>query len=289
MWGILALATGCVADADSGDGAGGGTGDQAVDCRDRPAASACPQGLTCQPGAGEVWRCAASPGERLDGGERVLHCPDGSEAVCVVDDAGLGTCICPIASDASSGSGGWEGRDGSVGGSLPADWGLGGGGGGGWEADGTPTGGAGGGGAGEGGAGGGEPHAPTDPVVTLSWDAEGAHLRVVDGAENGPYLFGLAETGLGQAGWYGEDCIEGLSGGVDVCHSVPESGMLDLVHVGSVDEVTDGQTLLSEDSALGLTYVLIRDTEESLGCWTWGHDPAFYADPPLGCSIVEPR
>lgn len=134
--------------------------------------------------------------------------------------------------------------------------------------------------------GGAEP--PADPTVSLAWDGDNIELKVVTSAENGPYLFGLAETGNGDAGWYGEDCIDGISNDTDVCHSVPENGELTLVHVAAPADVVDGKTLVNAGLADGLTYVLIRDTAEFQGCWTWGHNTSFYKDPPLGCNEITP-
>ena len=139
---------------------------------------------------------------------------------------------------------------------------------------------------GVGGAGGAEP--PADPTVSLAWDGDNIVLKVVTSAENGPYLFGLAETGLADDGWYGEDCIDGVRNDHDICHEVPANGELTLVKspIGEIE--TEGKTLVGAALAPGLTYVLIRDTEDNAGCWTWGHNTTFYKDAPLSCNEITP-
>ena len=128
---------------------------------------------------------------------------------------------------------------------------------------------------------------PEEPIVNFASHRDTLNLRIMRSAENGPYLFGLAETGNGAMGWYGEDCIDGVSNGADVCHSVPEGGELTLTHVDSVSDVGE-TTTLAIAAADGLTYVLIRDTAEYFGCWTWGHNTSFYRDPPLSCIEITP-
>ena len=148
------------------------------------------------------------------------------------------------------------------------------------------TGGAGGTGGVGGSTGGAEP--PADPTVSLAWDGDNIVLKVVTSAENGPYLFGLAETGNGDMGWYGEDCIDGVRNDHDICHEVPANGELTLVKspIGEIE--TEGKTLVGAALAPGLTYVLIRDTEDNAGCWTWGHNTTFYKDAPMSCNEITP-
>ena len=129
---------------------------------------------------------------------------------------------------------------------------------------------------------------PPDPTVSLAWEGDNLVLQVTTSAEHGPYLFGLAETGNGDMGWYGEDCIDGVRNDHDVCHSVPENGELILTKAPIADIETEGYTLVGPAVAAGLTYVLVRDTEENAGCWTWGHDTRFYGDPPLSCNEITP-
>ena len=157
----------------------------------------------------------------------------------------------------------------------------------------APIGGAG----GEGGAGGapvggnGEPPAP---VAAAEWtDSKTLTLTISEHADLGPYGFGFAETGNGGGdGWDGEDCIPGVEDDYDLCHEVPEAGVLTLTSVhpdegGSIDDLVESETtLMNGPRAAGLTYVLIRGTEDS-NCWTWGHNPQHYIDE-LGCNNLAP-
>ena len=147
------------------------------------------------------------------------------------------------------------------------------------------TGGAGGAGPDEPDLGAGGGAALAGPTFYLQWNGDFLHFEVQPRAEDGSYTLGLAETGSGANGWYGEDCLEGASGGVDVCHPVYPEGLLDLSHAESVAEVDDFHTLLAGDMAPAITYVLRSD---SGGCWTWGHDTAYYTDA-LECAISAPE
>lgn len=184
-----------------------------------------------------------------------------------------------------------ESTDGGVGGSGAGGAAAGGAAAGGAAAGGSAAGGEAAGGAAAGGdaaggaAAGGEAGPPPDPTVTLTWNGDNPVLDITTSAENGPYQFGLAETGPDN-GWMGEDCLEGVSNGTDVCHSVPADGHLELMHMSDPADVADGMTLLGADMAPGLTYVLIRNSLEFQGCWTWGEDTSIYVD--IGCDIISP-
>jgi len=158
-------------------------------------------------------------------------------------------------------------------------------------AGGAPIGGAAGGATGgaTGGTTGGTVVAPpADPELSATWSAAGLEVTLHTSAENGPYTFGLAETGNGENGWYGEDCVPGVKNGLDACHPIPENGMLMLADVATPAEVAPGMaTLLGEGLSSGVTYVVIRATEENQGCWTWGHNPQYYKDA-LGCNDATP-
>jgi hypothetical protein len=170
-----------------------------------------------------------------------------------------------------------------------ADGGVGGAGAGGEVAGGTGGTGAGGetagGAGGEAGGAGGESGPPADPVFAISWNGDNLVLDITTSAANGPYRFGIAETGADN-GWMGEDCLEGAFGGVDVCHTVPVDGHLELMHMDAVDDVADGMTLFKADMAPGLTYYVERNSLDFQGCWTWGEDTSIYED--VGCDVVTP-
>jgi hypothetical protein len=182
------------------------------------------------------------------------YCDDAGtiEEVCVTDDAGVELCGC-AAPETDMGAGG------------------------------MPVGGTGGGGTAE----------PPAPVAASEWtDSKTLTLTISEGADLGPYGFGFAETGNGGGdGWDGEDCIEGTLDDYDICHNVPADGILTLTSIhpdegGTIDMlVEDETTLMNQPRAAGLTYVLIRATEDT-NCWTWGHKPAHYIDE-LGCNNLE--
>jgi len=127
------------------------------------------------------------------------------------------------------------------------------------------------------------PTAPPAPELSAVWTATNVTVTLHTSAENGPYQLGLAETGNGAMGWYGEDCTED-----NACHPVPANGVLTLTDVAMIPEVMPGSTtLLAEGMSMGVTYVVIRDTAENQGCWTWGHNPQYYKDA-LGCNDAVP-
>ncbi len=183
-----------------------------------------------------------------------VYCDDaGTEETCVSDDAGMETCTCPV---------------------PETDMGAGGEGGGGGTA----------------GAGGtGELPAPT---ATAEWtDSKTLVVTVTAHADLGPYGFGFAETGNGMDGWDGEDCLEGTKDDYDICHSIPENGVLTLTSIhpeegGMLSQlVEDETTLMNKAREDGITYMILRSDAESgmmTGCWTWGHNPQHYIDE--GCN-----
>ena len=130
------------------------------------------------------------------------------------------------------------------------------------------------------------------PVATAEWtDSMTLMLTISEHADLGPYGFGFAETGNGGGdGWDGEDCIPGVEDDYDLCHDVPEAGVLTLISVhpdegGTIDDLVEGSTtLMNGPRGAGLTYVLIRFTDDS-NCWTWGHSPQHYIDA-LGCNYL---
>jgi hypothetical protein len=172
----------------------------------------------------------------------------------------------------SAGSGG-ESAGGDIGGGLPG---------------GEIAGGAGGGGGGGGGAGGagGLECEPDFFSPGVSWGEEptdGVTLTFDCGTASG-YQVGFAETGAGDDGWYGEDCLPGEKSGADLCHSVPAAGT-ELSHVETLDEVVEGETtLLRAELVDGITWVVIS-ADDAAECWVGGHDPSYYDE--LGCAFAE--
>jgi hypothetical protein len=120
-----------------------------------------------------------------------------------------------------------------------------------------------------------------DPVTTIDLSWSGSGLRVTISGSAARYEIGMAETGAGSSGWYGESCIPGSEPysyndyGYDVCHSLSSSGG-DIDTVSSLSDVRDGQTLFSPTFSPDLTY-FIADPGSS-DCWVSGDDINYFAD-----------
>lgn len=121
---------------------------------------------------------------------------------------------------------------------------------------------------------------PPDLSITAAWSNEGVELELLNSPDT-TYYFGMAETGAGQDGWYGEDCVDSTeTGGYNRCHSAGENGAfwasstLDEFR----DDTKDDLTLFTDSIAAGggITYVLA--TSDGSACWTWGDDPRYYGD-----------
>ena len=122
---------------------------------------------------------------------------------------------------------------------------------------------------------------PDQLTVDVVWTARhpASHMRLAvrDPEGRTRWRLGIAETGAGSRGWYGEDCFLGL-GTQLMCH-VFEGAALELHGVRNPVHAVGGQaTLLQSD--MQLTYLLQH--AESDACWVWGHDVRYYA--PLDCA-----
>jgi hypothetical protein len=123
-----------------------------------------------------------------------------------------------------------------------------------------------------------------DVTFTASWSARGLDLRIANGS--GDYLLGMAETGVGDVGWYGESCIIGSQPrgmedyGYDVCHTLSATGGF-VEYVGDLGDVGDGSTIFTETIAAAgnITYAVFA--QSSADCWVWGDDVSYYAA--FGC------
>ncbi|MBM4366906.1 MAG: putative metal-binding motif-containing protein [Deltaproteobacteria bacterium] len=118
---------------------------------------------------------------------------------------------------------------------------------------------------------------------TLSWSGDGVTVSITDGS--GDYDFGMAETGAGDLGWFGESCFIGSQPwgyddyGWDVCHTLGATGGFVESVYPDIDEVRDGYTLFPEDLEPKITYFL---GDEFGQCWAWGDDASYYSS--AGCS-----
>ena len=118
------------------------------------------------------------------------------------------------------------------------------------------------------------------------WDTDDQYsIEITEGS--GSFDFGMAETGAGGKGWYGENCLGGAAG-YDICHSFSAASplVLDSVHpdVGGagLDALVENSTTLLW-AALGITYYLAdKGTGE---CWTWGDETTYYTSE--GCSVAQ--
>lgn len=124
-------------------------------------------------------------------------------------------------------------------------------------------------------------HAPKHDEDVLASDQSNVCL-----SGPGSFRFGMAQTGLGEAGWYGEDCLPGDAGspGTDLCHTLAPHGGTDcLLHVDDREEVVESRTTLFtnriEDLANNTFAYLFDD-----GCVTYGANPEYYTEA-LGCEV----
>ena len=121
--------------------------------------------------------------------------------------------------------------------------------------------------------------------VTLTWSAGGLEV-VIEGSASS-WELGMAETGAGADGWFGESCVPGEEPwgyndyGYDFCHPLGASGgsiesvYPDLASVG--DEATLFNAAIGDSG--DLTYILLDVSGSS--CWVWGNEASYYAD--FGC------
>ncbi len=118
-----------------------------------------------------------------------------------------------------------------------------------------------------------------DLVVSLAWSTTGLTIDVTGAF--GLVEFGMAETGVGDVGWFGESCITGEEPygypdyGYDICHTLSSSGG-HLDSTSTLDAVDDGVTLFHDFHADDITWILI---EPGTGrCVVGGNDTTYYAD-----------
>lgn len=113
--------------------------------------------------------------------------------------------------------------------------------------------------------------------VSVEWDSSGCTLSI-SRSDVTRWDVGMAETGNGERGWYGEDCVDGD------CHHGDRTGGY-WQTVTTVEDYMDcGQgscTLLSQSTASGITYLLVADDDSE--CYVWGDDASCYSDAGYDC------
>ena len=120
------------------------------------------------------------------------------------------------------------------------------------------------------------------PEVTLAWSEAGVIVSIL-GSDPGWYL-GMAETGAGDVGWFGETCIPGDEPygypdyNFDICHDLGSTGgTLDRVY--SPNDLVPGTTLFSDTTSVNISFYL--ESQDDGRCYTWGDDPKYYDE--LAC------
>ena len=119
---------------------------------------------------------------------------------------------------------------------------------------------------------------PGDPSVSISWPNDSTLTVTVTDLAAG--VFGMAQTGAGNEGWYGEDCVTGSH-----CHAVIEgTNSLTSVHPdvggGGIDDVVSSSTtLLHGGLASEVTYAVWDISDVCVHCS--GDDCGYYSD--SGC------
>ena len=96
----------------------------------------------------------------------------------------------------------------------------------------------------------------------------------ITNATDTAYNLGMAETGSGTDGWYGEDCT-----GSNICHPATATGtVLTSVHPdvggGGIPDIDDTHTLFYGGLDANTTYAVVDSTG---ACWTWGNDVSYYS------------
>jgi len=127
--------------------------------------------------------------------------------------------------------------------------------------------------------------APAEVDATVTWSADGATITITGGTA--AFEFGMAETGVGDVGWFGESCIPGAEPwgyddyGYDLCHTLGRSGGT-LTSVWALGDLEAGNTLFNVTIAEAgtITYALLDTASDA--CWVWGDDVQYYAA--FGCT-----
>ena len=122
--------------------------------------------------------------------------------------------------------------------------------------------------------------------ASVSWSSAGVDVTITGTASS--YEFGMAETGAGDLGWFGETCIWGSEPwgyddyGVDVCHSLGSSGGFIVSVYPDLGDVETNATLFPQSLSNNITYFI--GDNASTDCWVFGDDPGYYSE--FGCDTL---
>ena len=123
----------------------------------------------------------------------------------------------------------------------------------------------------------------SSPTFNIAWTDDGTTLEasVSNGHEDG-YFLGLAESGSGGLGWYGEDCVSDDA----ICHDLGRDDYVSLSSAhpdaggAGIDAVVAGSTTLFHVGLWsGVTYVFFSnagDTGYQTIANVGGDDPSYY-------------
>jgi len=122
-----------------------------------------------------------------------------------------------------------------------------------------------------------------EATFNIAWTADQTTLEAsVSNPDVDGYFLGLAETGSGDDGWYGEDCVSEDA----ICHDMGAGSSIALTSVhpdqdgAGLDAVVAGSTTLLHGGLwAGVTYVFFSnegDTTYETVANVGGDDPSYY-------------
>lgn len=126
------------------------------------------------------------------------------------------------------------------------------------------------------------------PVLSefaVSWgeNSVSLDLNIENSPDDAEYYWGIAETGVEEDPWTGEDCFRGyeLDNGTifNFCHPISETGA-ELFYAGNVFSlVEESETLFdltNGDYQATTTHILDNRRGVDSPCWIWGNNPSYY-------------
>jgi hypothetical protein len=111
-----------------------------------------------------------------------------------------------------------------------------------------------------------------DPEATFSvtWTGSSVDLEVTNADMELGYFFSLAETGAGETGWYGEDCLAADS----ICHDLYDT--LSLACATSPDEVEKNIATLHCSVESNTTWAFWGGDDYETVVASGGDDPSYF-------------